>query len=485
MQIGQHVEHLELGFGSVVKALGDIAIVNFSGENIEVNVNELIVSDAYRPEVQDGQKREIDQITFRRSYEAINLGVVPPDPMALIEMTIGGEQVIDSVSKWLKDAPDKGLCKVVFGNYGTGKSHYLKVVRSIALKAGWVISSIEFDPKTADPAKPHLVYRELMSHLSFPNRVDGTITDGFLGFIREIRRNWNKIINLKYLKRSPWFKNVLEVLLYYPHSTDQDYLDGCYWLAGQPIDLRAIRSLAKYQGLKATKIPRMPKIKETADIYVFHLVVINEICRALGYAGFLIILDEAEHVRGYNVRRKERANNFFDLLSRSAHTPITVNDTPIPNDHNFVLPEYWKHGPHFSLCVGLTEGDIFSDASLSLREACVFLYSEEDRLNLQSPTPKEYEAWCRNFLKQFYRFHPESTQLISSDDNQKAIASALREEFKNVSENDRLLRIWVKLASLIPSALLARNANSLEELINIIRKAAKEVNRYVLPWENI
>lgn len=486
MEPGQQVEHKEFGPGKIIEVLGNVAIVSFFGEKIDVNVNELTIGNEFQPKVQLArEKKSIDQITFRRTYEAINLGVVPPDPSALIAMTIGGDQITSKVEAWLNDADKEGLCKVVFGNYGTGKSHFLRVVRSVALEAGWVVSSIEFDPKAADPAKPHLVYRELMSNLYFSKREDGTNTEGFIGLIKEIRRNWDRVRNLKYFKRSPWFKNVLEVLLYYPHSEDQDYIEGCSWLSGQPIDLRVIRRLAKYQGFKATTIPRMPKIKETAEIYVFHLVVVNEICKALGYKGLLIILDEAEHVRGYNVRRKERANNFFYLLSRSAHLPLTDGDKPISNDFDFILPEYWSTGPHFSLFVGLTEGDIFSDPTLTLRDACVFLHSDDDRLNLHAPSPKDYEMWCVRFFNEFHQNHPESTQIISKHESRKEIASVLRKEFEKLHEHDRLLRIWVKLASLVPSILLARNARSKEELIQTIQKSAKKATGYVLPWENI
>ena len=49
--------------------------------------------------------------------------------------------------------------------------------------------------------------------------------------------------------------------------------------------------------------------------------------RSLGYKGLALILDEAEHVRGYNVNRRERANNLFDLLSRAAHRPIPARHT--------------------------------------------------------------------------------------------------------------------------------------------------------------
>jgi hypothetical protein len=63
------------------------------------------------------------------------------------------------------------------------------------------------------------------------------------------------------------------------------------------------------------------------DLDGARLVLLNEICRSLRYKGLALILDEAEHVRGYSVNRRERANNLFDLLVRAAHRPIP-RDTP-------------------------------------------------------------------------------------------------------------------------------------------------------------
>ncbi|MBW2118204.1 MAG: DUF2791 family P-loop domain-containing protein [Deltaproteobacteria bacterium] len=470
----------------VQELLGRKAVVNFFGEDIDVNIDELIPLAGYGPGVSDDEyKAGVDKIALRRAYEAINLGVVPPDPSSLIEMTIAGDRITSQVASWLSGAREEGLCKVVFGNYGTGKSHYLRVVSCIARQMGWVTSLIEFDPKAADPAKPHLIYRELMSNLRFPEREDGTMSFGFTGLIKEIRENWDGVRDRPLLKRSPWFTNAIETLLYYPHSEDQDYLDACAWLAGDGIDLRVIRKMASGAGKKATIIPRMPKIKETADIYMYHLVVINDIFRALGYKGFMIILDEAEHVRGYNVRRKERANNLFDLLARSAHRPLLTQDAPVPNDHSQVLPEFWNTGPHFALFVGLTEGDIFSDPTLSLRDACVFLHDDGDRITLHPPSSEEYKNWCLKFLTAFYNYYPDATALLAPSRNRERLSTLLCQEFEAIPEEERLLRIWIKLASLVPSILLSRNAASIEELESLVRKSVRESTGYVLPWESI
>ena len=484
--VGSLVEHLDFGPGKVCEVLGSIATVDFFGEDIDCDVSELIIKEAFSPDVSVPiESNGKDKVAFRRGFEAINLGVVPPDSPSLIEMSIGGKQVVSEARNSLANSENLGLCKVVFGNYGTGKSHYLQLVKAIAQQSGWVVSYLEFDPKAVDPAKPHLVYREVMAKLEFPEREDGTVSHGFRGLIKEIRKNWQSIRDLPYLKKNPWFRYALETLQFYPHNDDSDYVSACDWLAGQPVLITgsgSIRTLARGTNINPRVIPNMPKVRETGEIYVYHLIVINEICKALGYKGLLIILDEAEHVRGYSVLRKERANNLFELLARSAHLPLGEG-SPVLNDHGYEFPEYWNNGPHFSLYVGLTEGNIFEDETLSLRDACVFLHSEEDQITLKPPTRDEYENWCLNLLTNFHKHYPEKTKLLSSEEARMTIAGVLGDEFEENQDNDMVIRIWVKLACLVPSVIFARRAESVDDIISIIQKAVGELSGGFLPWE--
>ncbi len=484
--VGTLVEHLDFGPGEVREVLGTNAIVNFFGEDIDCKVNELTVKQTFSPDVPSSiEPRGKNKVAFRRGFEAINLGVVPPDSSSLIQMSIGGDQVVSEARASLENADNFGLCKVVFGNYGTGKSHYLQLVNAIAQQSGWVVSYLEFDPKAVDPAKPHLVYREVMAKLKFPEREDGTVSSGFRGLIKEIRKNWQTVRDLPYLKKNPWFRYALETLQFYPHNDDPDYVSGCDWLAGQPVLLTgsgSIRTLARGTNINPRLIPNMPKVRESGEIYVFHLAVVNEICKALGYKGLLIILDEAEHVRGYSVLREKRAHNLFDLLARSAHLPLG-EDSPVLNDHGYEFPKFWNYGPHFSLFVGLTEGNIFEDGSLSLRDACVFLHTEEDQITLEPPTRDKYEKWCLNLLTDFHKHYPEKTKLISSKKARVTIAGVLGDEFEMNRDNDMVIRIWVKLACLVPSAVLACEAESVDDIISIIQKAVRELSGGLLPWE--
>ena len=138
-------------------------------------------------------------------------------------MEYGGEKISREVKESLENFETRGLCKVVFGDYGTGKSHYLHLVNAAALKSGWATSYLEFDPKAVDPAKPYLVYREIISKLEFPGRQDGSRSDGFHDLIKEIRKNWQFIRDLPNLNKNPWFRNALEVLQFYPHNEERDF----------------------------------------------------------------------------------------------------------------------------------------------------------------------------------------------------------------------------------------------------------------------
>jgi hypothetical protein len=226
----------------------------------------------------------------------------------------------------------------------------------------------------------------------------------------------------------------------------------------------------------------MPISKETGEIYVFHLAVLNEICRALGYKGLAIILDEAEHVRGYNVSRRERANNLFDLLSRAAHRPVPRDTPPARNDHDLAVPEFWKTGPHFALFVGLTEGDTFSDPNASLRDACVFLHSEDDSIMLKPPQPAAYRGWCDEFFQQCDR-HLGPLPVLGEPGERERIVAILFSAFLKIAPADRVLRTWIKLAALAPAILMCGRETTADGLERELKAACDAATGLQLPWE--
>ncbi|MGB6561244.1 MAG: hypothetical protein WBE69_01420, partial [Candidatus Binataceae bacterium] len=127
--IGCPVEHADFGIGKVLAVLGEIATVEFFGEAIDVVLNELVAREPVQPASPPARSRATDS-AFRKSLEAVNLGVVPNDPARLVNLTIGGEPLSAEIGVALANASKTGLCRVYMGYYGSGKSHHLALVKA-------------------------------------------------------------------------------------------------------------------------------------------------------------------------------------------------------------------------------------------------------------------------------------------------------------------------------------------------------------------
>ena len=483
--VGTQVEHVEFGIGKVRAVLGNTATVEFFGEELDVDVNDLALRAAdIAPTEVPKSSNDMTAVAFRRSFEAVNLGVVPVDPEQLLKLTIGGDEISDRVRGLLRSAQTQGACRIFMGYYGSGKSHRLRLVKATALREGWVTASVELDPKAADPAKPSSVYRELLASLEFPMRADGTRNGDFIDLVKEMRDNWPTIRSLEYFRCSPWFARGMEALQYLPHRRDDSgYVSGANWLAGQIKQISAIRSISWRAGFRG-KIPTMPQTKDTGLIYAFHLVTIHEILKALGYRGLALIIDEAEHVQSYSVNRYIRANNFFDLLSRCAHPPRNDLRDPECDYDVSALPPFWREGPHFGLFVGLTDSDDIYNLKRKTGEMSVLIHSPDDIVHLKPPSADDYEKWVSAFLVETANRLGPKVGVLADRDLQIRIASVLHNQFEQTPDSEKLLRNWTKMAGLPAAVLLSQpTVSDGDELIEIIEAAAREVAGEILPWD--
>ena len=483
---GAQVEHPEFGIGKVLAILGSTATVEFFGEKLDVEVNELDVRvGGNGPATVPSSGKPTTDRAFRRSFEAINLGVVPADPDQLVKLTIGGETISKRIRGMLREAPKRGACRVFMGYYGSGKSHHLRLVKAIALREGWVTASLELDPKAADPAKPSSVYQELLTCLEFPTRADGTRSEDFFDFIKEVRSNWAEIRSLKYFRSSPWFSKGVEALLYLSHRRDDaGYSAAVSALAGQVKQVSVIRSVAWRAGMRE-KIPPLPQSKDSGVIYAYQLVVVHEALKALGYRGLAIFIDEAEHVRTYSASRYLRANNFLDVLSRCAHPPRPDLQDPRCDYDISAFAPFWREGPHFALFVGLTEGEDTQDLRRKAGEMSVLIHSPEDVLQLELPSPEGYEAWSAAFLAEAAGRLGAKVDVLSDSGLRWRIAGTLRAYFEQSSDCDKPLRNWTKMAG-FPAAVLMSQPTPIggDELVAIVEDAARQVAGEVLPWDD-
>lgn len=481
IETGNRVYHNEYGDGKVTNVFGGYATVVFFGESINVKVDELRnvkqkVSAAVRETTFDEQSTS----DFRQAFETVNLGVVPANPKQIVKLTIGGEKIAEKISKILSKHQTQGISNCFLGYYGSGKSHHLQLVKSIAIQEGWVTSLVELDPKGVDPARPSTVYQEIISKLEFPSRLDGKQNLDFFDLVKEIRDNWIEIKKLKYLQQSPWFERGFSVLVKRPHHRhDQVYSTGINWLSGQNKNVNAIRA-ARVYGDKWDRIPPMPQTLRSGYVYAFHLVVINEILRFLGYKGLLLILDEVEHIRGYSKKRKEHGKHFIHTLKSCALNCVS-NFRSKDEEYNWYnMPAFWQEGPHFGMMVGLTE-DFTDDYDEDERE--LEMFNKITRLEL--PSSMEYGEWVDLFLSRCGKGFGSNVRLLKHKETREKIKNILLRNYENANPSEKVLRSWTKLAGLPASVLMGSMGDIGEDqLLDIISKSASEIAGERLPWDD-
>lgn len=477
MQEGDRVYHHDFGVGVITFVFGAVVSVDFGGDTQNVEVAELRALTAAQ-----ARAPMRPHVAFRRTLESMVMGVVPSSASQLLAQTIDATSWKTRISGWLERADSDGACKILAGYYGAGKTHHLQLVRAIAKQQGWVTATLEFDPKSADPAKPHLVYEGLMRGLEFPARPDGTVTKGWLGFVDEVRHKWKDVETSAYFKRSGWFRPALDILRRHHHDTnDQEYVDAAQWLAGNYGALPKLRAIHKKLGVFSRfSVRALPRSGDTSAVYAVQLATLAQMVRKCGYAGLAIIVDEAEHVRNFTARRQERANDFFDALGRCAHRP--KRRAPAQADSMVDLPAYWKDGPHFALFVGLTPTQDFS--ADDYEESCVFAHTAEDIITLGTPTPAKYRVWCEQFWERSGQHLGPRAALLQSAEVREALAERVMKAFKASPPSERVMRRWTKLAALAPATLLAGHAPNASTLADVMTEGAAWMSIVPsMPWE--
>ena len=111
---------------------------------------------------------EADNFTLRRAVERLREGLF--DPFGVSLLTARESQLNKVFDQGTQDlAKNKSTHLCVCGSYGQGKSHSLTYLGQRALDQGFVVSSINLDPREVPMHDLRQVYRALVSQISFPN----------------------------------------------------------------------------------------------------------------------------------------------------------------------------------------------------------------------------------------------------------------------------------------------------------------------------
>ena len=251
----------------------------------------------------------LNQQDCRQALEGLRNGVPNGEAVRLLgcnqpeaENSFGA--LLDQSSQGAGEA-ERSYGMLISGDFGSGKSHLLSYLEDVALDKGFVCSRVSISKETPlfDLSK---VFKSAMLHARMPDRTGN--------LMEEIGLKMNRRGSQVYDEFSRWALTVDDTILHpiFPASlmvherlNDDEYNRDIesFW-AGDNIAVSRVR-----QGLR--EINQQRSFQLTAprrpDLPPQRLRFAVELIKGIGYAGWVVLLDEIELVGSYSAMQRARS----------------------------------------------------------------------------------------------------------------------------------------------------------------------------------
>ena len=253
------------------------------------------------------------QVKSWRAIEALRAGVPNRDAVR----ALGSSQSVieDRFRKQLaavKDGFSQGIAAagtLIAGDFGSGKSHLLEYLQHIALENNFVCSKVVISKETPlyDPAK---VYNAAIQSATAPDRAGAALVAvvGKLDFNSPEYAEFYRWVNRSDNGLSTRFAATVFVFERGKGVRDPEISDKIvqFW-SGSRIAVRELRDWLRELGEAATYKVDKVSVKDLAlQRYQF----VPRLMVAAGYAGWVVLIDEAELIRRYSL--KQRATSYAE-----------------------------------------------------------------------------------------------------------------------------------------------------------------------------
>jgi hypothetical protein len=249
--------------------------------------------------------------------QSLRAGVAPRTGLQHIQ--VGRVREVEALLKDIERIADGGSSfRLIIGEFGSGKSFFLQLIRSIAMEKGLVTLHADLSPDRrlhATGGQARNLYAELMHNLSTRTKQDGNaLTSVVERFITEARRQAdssgvtvesaieNRLSHLSELVGGYDFAKVISAY-WQGHEQDNEQLkiDAVRWLRGE--------FTTKTDARKALGVRT---IVDDASVYD-HFKLMSLFVRQAGYSGLLINLDEMVNLYKLS-NKKARLSNYEQIL---------------------------------------------------------------------------------------------------------------------------------------------------------------------------
>lgn len=270
-----------------------------------------------------------------------------PPTRGLAAYTVGMDSVLATIeNEYLKGYLRDGgsSFKLVVGEYGSGKSHFLFRLRDLAWQNGYVVSRTELSPKECPYDNQLKVYQAVVNNLIYhdpdPQIADTQGIESFLEnhFFHTMRmlgveqmltsigldkrvELWLDTI-LRFKVESPSYRHA--VYFYLKAVAEEKEADKRVlgaWLRGETVALKDVRAFSISERMDRTVAFKM-------------LRSLSQLVHELGYVGLVLLFDEGDRMVSIGSSRTEKAacDNLREVIDRCAgeSLPATMFAYAVP-----------------------------------------------------------------------------------------------------------------------------------------------------------
>ncbi|MBW4666760.1 MAG: ATP-binding protein [Cyanomargarita calcarea GSE-NOS-MK-12-04C] len=293
-------------------------------------------------------KLKISKKVSTALINSLGAGVVPR--VGLEHIAVGREKELQSLLKNLDDiAEGIAAFRFIIGNYGSGKSFMLQLIRNRAMEQGFVVADADLSSsrRLAGSNNEGLAtYRELMSHLATKTRPDG-------GALVSILEGWINKIQQEVVKESgirpddqgfddqieAKIREVVQYIEDLVHGFDFGTVIIAYW-RGYRTDDDNLKNAALrwFRGEFNTKIEAKAALGVRVIIddesWYDYIKLLAKFVAEIGHKGLLIFLDEAVNLYQISttVTREKNYNKLLGMFNdtmqcKAEHLGILIGGT--------------------------------------------------------------------------------------------------------------------------------------------------------------
>ena len=345
------------------------------------------------PAVPPADPSEIPDL--RQAIEALRLGVVPRG--CARDYTVARERELHEFERLA--AEGRGL-RLVWGDYGTGKTHLLDIYEQMALAHGYLTSRVTLDPRETPPQNPQRLFTEIVRSLRYPDEPAAGLDPLFLKLedSEDHRRG-----------RGARASRVLSPVLYaagYPESAAATWVED--YIAGYPMDVDDGERELRKIGWNGPRPLALSDYRTYGRMYVNLVGTVASWAGDAGYRGLAVLFDEVEYI---DMVRGDSKHLAREVLQHYA--AVTVE----PERLAFDPGELYKGGQEIHRRIPLRFAD---DQSLLVVMALTplpeaeevarrILAGKEDDLELTRLTSRDFSELARRVARLYDRAHPAFT----------------------------------------------------------------------------